>query len=214
MKKNGFIATSLIYSFFLIFITLFLTIIADYLQDKVLLNTIEKGIKDDLNSTMGINDFEVGDVVNFDNNPTDTTHYPDWVIAKVDYRNKNIILYSIGTEGTFPNGKTTRNIVLNDFLNDIEFGYRNSTYINKIIYQTELDAYYVGNYDEIDKCISINCTTKQYNGEYDEFDLKTNNCINTCTVRDTRKRLELNVGTENYTKIEVTGNGTILLEYK
>ena len=40
MKKNGFIATSLIYSFFLIFITLFLTIIADYLQDKVLLRFI------------------------------------------------------------------------------------------------------------------------------------------------------------------------------
>ena len=45
MNKKGFIATSLIYSFFLIFITLFLTIIADYLQNKVLLNTIEKGKK-------------------------------------------------------------------------------------------------------------------------------------------------------------------------
>lgn len=65
MNNKGFIATSLIYSFFLIFVTLFLGIIADYLQDKVLLNTIEKGIKEDLNSSMGIQDFEVGDVLSF-----------------------------------------------------------------------------------------------------------------------------------------------------
>ena len=44
MNNKGFIATSLIYSFFLIFITLFLTIIADYLQNKVLLNRYDKGV--------------------------------------------------------------------------------------------------------------------------------------------------------------------------
>lgn len=66
MNNKGFIATSLIYSFFLIFVTLFLGIIADYLQDKVLLNTIEKGIKEDLNSSMGIQDFEVGDILYFE----------------------------------------------------------------------------------------------------------------------------------------------------
>ena len=65
MNNKGFIATSLIYSFFLIFITLFLTIIADYLQNKVLLNTIEKGIKEDINNSMGIQDFEVGDKLYF-----------------------------------------------------------------------------------------------------------------------------------------------------
>lgn len=67
MNNKGFIATSLIYSFFLIFVTLFLGIIADYLQDKVLLNTIEKGIKEDLNSTMSIQDFEMGDILYFEN---------------------------------------------------------------------------------------------------------------------------------------------------
>ena len=65
MNNKGFIATSLIYSFFLIFVTLFLTIIADYLQNKVLLNTIEKGIKEDINNSMGIQDFEVGDKLFF-----------------------------------------------------------------------------------------------------------------------------------------------------
>lgn len=64
-KKNGFIATSLIYSFFLVFITLFLTIIADYLQNKVLLNTIESDIKEDLNGTKNIVDFNIGDIIVF-----------------------------------------------------------------------------------------------------------------------------------------------------
>ena len=64
-KKNGFIATSLIYSFFLVFITLFLTIIADYLQNKVLLNTIENDIKEDLNGTKNIADFNTGDIIVF-----------------------------------------------------------------------------------------------------------------------------------------------------
>ena len=65
-KKNGFIATSLIYSFFLVFITLFLTIIADYLQNKVLLNTIESDIKEDINKKKGIKDFLIGDVITFE----------------------------------------------------------------------------------------------------------------------------------------------------
>ncbi len=65
-KKNGFIATSLIYSFFLVFITLFLTIIADYLQNKVLLNTIESDIKEDINKKKGIKDFLVGDLITFE----------------------------------------------------------------------------------------------------------------------------------------------------
>lgn len=64
-KKNGFIATSLIYSFFLVFITLFLTIIADYLQNKVLLNTIESDIKKDINETINIAYFKIGDQVFF-----------------------------------------------------------------------------------------------------------------------------------------------------
>lgn len=67
-KKNGFIATSLIYSFFLIFITLFLTVIADYLQNKVLLNTIESEIKKDINETININYFKVGDQIFFPEN--------------------------------------------------------------------------------------------------------------------------------------------------
>lgn len=67
-NKKGFIATSLIYSFFLIFITLFLTIIADYLQNKVLLNTIENGIKEEINKGMGCSNFSTNDQLVFQGN--------------------------------------------------------------------------------------------------------------------------------------------------
>lgn len=67
-KKNGFIATSLIYSFFLIFITLFLTIIADYLQNKVLLNTIESDIKEEITNSRTIVDFKTNvEKISFEN---------------------------------------------------------------------------------------------------------------------------------------------------
>lgn len=89
MNNKGFIATSLIYSFFLIFVTLFLGIIADYLQDKVLLNTIEKGIKEDLNSTMGIQDFEVGDELIFNDGISLTNATGICKITDIKYKSSN-----------------------------------------------------------------------------------------------------------------------------
>ena len=126
MNNKGFIATSLIYSFFLIFITLFLTIIADYLQNKVLLNTIEKGIKDEINSTMGIQDFEVGSFIGLSTDTCDITTAKLYVISKVDYNNNKIILYSLD--------KTDSNANANYILRDIDTGYKNATYYNKILY--------------------------------------------------------------------------------
>lgn len=124
MNNKGFIATSLIYSFFLIFITLFLTIIADYLQNKVLLNTIEKGIKDDINSTIGIQDFEVGSFIGITVSCDNVNGAELYVISKVDYNNNEIILYSLDT--------TTDES--NDIRTDIDTGYMNATYYNKILY--------------------------------------------------------------------------------
>lgn len=102
MNNKGFIATSLIYSFFLIFITLFLTIIADYLQNKVLLNTIEDGIKDTINSTKTIEDFDVGDILYFGVNATtlnsSITNGSTWVIGSIDFNDSKIILYSMDIE--------------------------------------------------------------------------------------------------------------------
>lgn len=128
MNNKGFIATSLIYSFFLIFITLFLTIIADYLQNKVLLNTIEKGIKDDINSTIGIQDFEVGSFIGTTGSCDNVNDAELYVISKVDYNNNEIILYSLDKTDSNANAKT------NDILKDIDTGYMNATYYNKILY--------------------------------------------------------------------------------
>ena len=130
MNNKGFIATSLIYSFFLIFITLFLTIIADYLQNKVLLNTIEKGIKDDINSTMGIQDFEVGSFIGITVSCDNVNGAELYVISKVDYNNNEIILYSLDKTDS----------VANIILNDIDTGYMNATYYNKILYSFKDNA--------------------------------------------------------------------------
>ena len=65
MNNKGFIATSILYSFFIVFLGLFLGVIREYLQDKILLNSIEVGIKRDLNTSMSINDFKVGDKIAF-----------------------------------------------------------------------------------------------------------------------------------------------------
>lgn len=94
MNNKGFIATSLIYSFFLIFITIFLTIIADYLQNKVLLNTIEKSIKEDINNTMGIQDFEVGDILYFNsalsvNDGGGTISVGFYYVCSIQYKNSD-----------------------------------------------------------------------------------------------------------------------------
>lgn len=74
MNKKGFIATSLIYSFFLIFVTLFLSVIADYLQNKVLLNTIERDIKDTITNTRSITDFKtIVEKITFESSAFDGT---------------------------------------------------------------------------------------------------------------------------------------------
>ena len=204
MNKNGFIATSLIYSFFLIFITLFLTIIADYLQDKVLLSTIEKGIKDEINSTMGITDFEVGDMVSFVDDCSQITSPGidnQWVVVNVDNLNKKIIFYSYDFNGNNgPNAfKSTTPLEKKDIDNDIEFGYRNSTYFNKILYtfankdgEDNVDKYLI----DTTECISTNCENA-VPGEYNFG----NNCIQRCdSITRTRKRLEVNVGDTKYNK--------------
>jgi len=130
LNKNGFIATSLIYTFFIMFISLFLTIIADYLQNKVLLDTTEKGIKDELNSKVSIKDFEVGNPVSFVSDCSNINAAELYIIAKVDYNNSKLILYSYELNGTSTN-YLKKSDIDNDFLNS---GYNNATYYNKILY--------------------------------------------------------------------------------
>lgn len=47
-EKNGFIATSILYSFFLVFITLFVSLIANYMHNQILIKTMNEEVKKDL----------------------------------------------------------------------------------------------------------------------------------------------------------------------
>ena len=66
-KKNGFISTSVIYSFFLIFITLFLALILNYMHSRMLLNKINESARNDINKIKNarIANLNVGDFVLF-----------------------------------------------------------------------------------------------------------------------------------------------------
>ena len=67
MKKNGFIATSVLYSIFLVFLTLFLALILTYLHNQILLKKIDDEAWNNLikiNNTK-ITDLKIGDYVQF-----------------------------------------------------------------------------------------------------------------------------------------------------
>ena len=55
MKKNGFIAISLIYSFFLVFLMTLLTVVANYMHNRILLNDVKKSIQQNLNNKFEFN---------------------------------------------------------------------------------------------------------------------------------------------------------------
>lgn len=81
MKKNGFIATSILYSIFLVFLTLFLALILAYLHNQILLQKINDEAKSNLlkiNNTK-ISDLNIGDYVQFMNDPSmgETYNNPD-----------------------------------------------------------------------------------------------------------------------------------------
>ena len=201
MNNKGFIATSLIYSFFLIFITLFLTIIADYLQNKVLLNTIEKGIKDDINSTMGIQDFEVGSFIGLTDS-CDITNAELYVISKIDYNNNEIILYSLN--------ETTS--TSNYILDDIDTGYMNATYYNKILYSfkdknTGNKSYKINN----NLCIKSGVP----NGDIGNATYTTTEgyVSNSCSGLSYRQKKELSINDrKTVCKVENDITGTIYIE--
>ena len=197
MKKNGFIATSLIYSFFLIFVTLFLTIIADYLQNKVLLNTIEKGIKDQINNSMGIKDFEVGDMVSFDNsaNKFDSTTYGSlidgkiWIVAQCNYNSNTIVFYS------YDIGYTNNCLTIQNVYNDLNYGYLNDTYLSKTLYNFNGEKF----------TINSNEYSKERKG------INTSN-INTISgeIVSCRERKELSLGDKKLKKGPVMPDGTTI----
>ena len=65
MNKKGFIATSLIYSFFLVFCATLASYVAINIHNKMLLNRVTDQIREDLNSTKYVTDMPVGSYVKF-----------------------------------------------------------------------------------------------------------------------------------------------------
>lgn len=63
MNKKGFIATSLIYSFFLVFCAMIASYVAINIHNKMLLNRVITQIKEDLNTQKYLKDIEVGNHV-------------------------------------------------------------------------------------------------------------------------------------------------------
>ena len=87
-KQNGFIATSLLYSFFLGFITLFIAMITIYLQNRVYLNKLEDSSKNNIYIR------EMKKIVDL----KDSSNYP----LKV-YIDSNLLEYSQYSDNIFKN---------------------------------------------------------------------------------------------------------------
>ncbi len=68
MKKNGFIATSILYAFFLVFITLFIGLVTAYAHNKAAVLRINEKVREELKGirTKTLADMNIGDFIRFD----------------------------------------------------------------------------------------------------------------------------------------------------
>lgn len=91
MKKNGFIATSVLYTFFLIFLTLFVSLIANYIHNRILLAKIDDTSKEILykiNNTR-LSDLTVGQHIKFAADDNFLNSDATWIVAKIDNANSS-----------------------------------------------------------------------------------------------------------------------------
>lgn len=197
-EKNGFIATSLIYSFFLVFITLFLAIIADYLQDKVLLNTIESEIKTNINTTMSIYDFKVGDFINISALEGYSSYKTSWVIAGIN--DNELILYSIDL---FDIKGSNDFLKYTDILTDIKDEYKTESYLKKILYTFNEESY---KFSDNNYGVNKNKCSHSVNSSFNIL----NNCIESVTSSKGRYRITFSSATE-YTVNRDSYDGAIYL---
>ena len=99
MKKNGFIATSILYSFFLVFVTLFVALISAYLHNRILLSNMNEAAWDTLvgiNNTK-ISDLSVGDYISFDTDKAGSVINTGakWITAYITTNGDNKTYYFI-----------------------------------------------------------------------------------------------------------------------
>lgn len=89
MKKNGFIATSILYTFFLVFITLFVALITNYIHNQVLLAAIDEASIEQLNKidNTKLSDLKIGDRVKIktakNNESAGLLKDGNWIVAYI-----------------------------------------------------------------------------------------------------------------------------------
>lgn len=138
MKKNGFIATSLIYSFFLIFCALLVSYVSIYLHNKNLLGKITDEIKTDLTTNKIL-----GDVIK-------TGLYVKAPIYSATYANNDIKWIIIGSDND-------NVILLSDSINFLTSNYNYSDQANLTAQYNTFKSVYLGNatYPSIDNLNTI-----------------------------------------------------------
>ncbi|MCH5166419.1 MAG: hypothetical protein J1F35_00870 [Erysipelotrichales bacterium] len=97
MKKNGFIATSVLYTFFLLFLTLFVGLIANYIHNRVLLAKIEETSRDILYkiNNRKLNELNIGDHIKFATDDNLLNSNATWIVAKIEDSGTSKMYYFI-----------------------------------------------------------------------------------------------------------------------
>lgn len=98
MKKNGFIATSILYSFFLVFLTLFLALVTNYLHNQNLIRQVNDEGKDKLShiNNFHLSDLKPGDYIYFKTRSLDESDFAGTLgvdtsnLQNVNFLNDNV----------------------------------------------------------------------------------------------------------------------------
>ena len=129
-KKNGFISTSIIYSFFLVFVTLFLALILNYMHNQILLNKINEAAKNDIDKIKNarISNLNIGDYVIFElkEDHSDVINEVPYILAN-KYDNNTYEFFTIANTFNNTYNNRTEFLTIDKFNNiDIKSMYKYS----------------------------------------------------------------------------------------
>lgn len=182
MKKNGFIATSLLYSFFLIFISAIVSLIAILLHNKISLNKITNTVKDDLTylnkkTIMNVNEGEYVKMPLFSLDKTTDLSDTLWIVTGSSFDFVSLISAESVFQTNKHNNINTMQDELDKYYNNFTVGfevpeYHNVTYLNK----SELDRF-ENDYSSFHKTIILGNRTNNsyiyYDDSINQFKLRS-----------------------------------------
>ncbi|MDD4705999.1 MAG: hypothetical protein PHS24_02135 [Bacilli bacterium] len=147
MKKNGFIATSLLYSFFLVFCALLLALVASYAHNRLLLNNLVNNTKLELSNinNRSASDLKVGDYLKmslFSNERYINLKDKLWIVSSVDTDTVNLVsataLFATNKYGNVTTMQNELNLFYNLYTTGGEENHSYVTYLTK----TQLDNFH------------------------------------------------------------------------